>query len=400
MDQLKVSLWRHGDFMRLWVGQTISSFGSQIGGGALRFAAILLLAATPWQLSLLNIAALLPTLLLGLLAGVWVDRLRKRPLLIVADVGRAVLLLAVPVSFVAGVLRIELLYGVAAITGILSLLFDIAYRSYVPHVVGRGQLVEGNSKLGVSESLAEIAGPPLGGLLVQIVSAPFAVLIDAVSFAVSALLVGTMRAPEQLSPPTQRESVFQEARAGFQAIGRSPLLRGLLGAAATRQFAGGIFSTLYDLFLIRELGLPPAAVGLSIGIGGVSALFGALFAERVVARFGATRTVRWTMALAAIELLIPLAHGPIYIALPMIMLAQAGDIIGTIAEITALSLRQAGTEDAVLGRVDAGFTVATTAMLLLGTLAAGVLAELIGARWALACGVGLLVIAPLWVRRV
>lgn len=149
MNQPK-SLWRHGGFVRLWVGQTISIFGSQIGGGALRFTAILLLAATPWQLSFLSVAALLPTLLLGLLAGVWADRLRKRPLLVAADVSRALILLVVPLTFVAGMLRIEVLYVVAALVGVFTMLFDIAHRAYLPQVVGRTQLVEANSKLGVS----------------------------------------------------------------------------------------------------------------------------------------------------------------------------------------------------------------------------------------------------------
>lgn len=400
MNQSKESLWRHANFVRLWFGQTISSFGSQIGGGALRFTAILLLAATPWQLSFLSIAALLPTLLLGLLAGVWIDRLRKRPLLVAADVSRALILLVVPLAFVAGMLRIEVLYVVAASTGVFAMLFDIAYRAYLPHVVGRAQLVEANSKLGVSESLAEIAGPPLGGVLVQLISAPFAVLFDALSFLGSALLIGLIRRPEPISAATKRESAFREARTGLRAVAASPLLRSLLGAAATRSFAGGIISTLYDLFLLRELELPPAAIGLSIGVGGVSALGGALLTERVVARFGAGRTLRWTMALAGIELVIPFAHGPMEVALPMILLAQATDAIGTIAEITALSTRQQHTTNALLGRVDAGFAVATTAALLLGTLAAGVLAELVGVRWALGCGIAILVVAPLWVQRV
>jgi MFS family permease len=167
-------LWRSPDFLRLWAGQGISLLGSQIGGGALRYTAILVLGASPLQISLLSAAGLLPALLLALPAGIWIDRVRRRPVLVAADVGRALLLLSIPIAFALGLLRIEQLYLVALLVGGLSILFDTAYPSFLPSVVRRENLVEANSKLAASDSLAEIAGPPLGGALVQLVTAPLA----------------------------------------------------------------------------------------------------------------------------------------------------------------------------------------------------------------------------------
>src|SRR5262245_20296796 len=223
-------LWRHRDFMKLWTGQTISQLGSHIGGGALRFTAILILGATPFQISALAAAQLLPALLLGLLAGVWVDRLRRRPLLIAADVGRGLLLLSVPLAYLLGLLRIEQLYLVAALAGALGILFDVAYGAYLPGVVGREQLIEGNSKHGASDSVAEIAAPPLGGALVQLLSAPLAIVFDALSFMASALSIWFIRAPEPAPAPAHaRLGLRRELAEGLRLALRDPLLRPLLG---------------------------------------------------------------------------------------------------------------------------------------------------------------------------
>src|SRR5215217_1333572 len=180
-------LWRHSNFMRLWAGQTVSQLGSTITREALPYTAILALGASPLQMGLLGAAGAAPLLLLGLFAGVWIDRLRRRPLMIAADLGRALLLLSIPVAYLLGVLHIEQLYLIAALAGILTMFFNVAYHSLLPALVEREQLVEGNSKLGLSESLAEIAGPPLGGALVQLISGPITLLLDAFSFVVSAL---------------------------------------------------------------------------------------------------------------------------------------------------------------------------------------------------------------------
>ncbi len=180
------TLWHHADFLRLWLGQTVSKCGSQIGAGALGLTAILVLAATPAQMGLLAAAGTLPTLLVGLPAGVWADRTRRRPMLIAADLGRALLLLSVPLAVLVGMLTMAHLYVVTALIGMLTILFDVAYQAYVPTLLAREQIVEGNSKLGGSDSVAEIAGQPLGGAFVQLISAPWTVAWDLVCCCVPA----------------------------------------------------------------------------------------------------------------------------------------------------------------------------------------------------------------------
>lgn len=391
----KISLWRNPDFARLWMGQTISLFGSQIGGGALRFTAILALGASAQQLSLLTIAALLPTLVLVLPAGLWVDRTRRRPLLIAADLGRAALLLSIPLAYALNALRIEHLYAVAIATGALTLLFDVAYPSFVPTVVRRDELVEANSRLRASDSVAEIAGPPLGGALVQSIGAPFAVLIDACSFIGSALALGGIRAREMPPAPASRPALRVDLVAGFAALSGNPLLRALAIVAVAKSFGGGIIGSLYDIYFIRELGLTPAIVGLTIGVGGISALVGALMAERLSARISAGRLMIAALAIdAAAGMLLPLAREPW--ALAMLLAAQAADAAGTIYAIHALSLRQTRTDDATLGRVNAAFLLLETACAISGALIGGMLAEPLGMRGTLAIGVGAGALAAVW----
>ena len=197
-SDLKMSgLWRHGDFLRLWAGQTVSVFGSMIGGTAMSFTAILFLQATPFQIGLLNAMQMIPAFLLGLFAGAWVDRLRRRPIMIWADIGRALALATIPLAALLGGLGLFHLYAVALVVSVLTILFDLSYQAYLPALVGKGSLIEGNSKLSASAAVAEFGGFSIGGWLVQLLSAPVAILVDAVSFVVSAVSVATIRAREE-----------------------------------------------------------------------------------------------------------------------------------------------------------------------------------------------------------
>jgi MFS family permease len=399
-------LWRHSDFVRLWVGQTISLLGSQIGSTAMAFTAILTLNATPAQLGLLETARALPVLLLGLLAGVWVDRLRRRPIMIVADLGRAVMLTTIPVAAILGVLRIEQLYIVAALVGGLAVLFDVAYPSYLPSLVQPERLVEGNSKLSMSDSLAEIIGPAIGGALVQAITAPMAILFDALSFVVSAISLGLIRRPEP--PPASKEqhdaddravvrSVWQGIVAGLHVSIGDPRLRALLGSEVMISLAGGVIGTLYAVYFVQELGLTPLMIGVLIGVGGVSALCGAFFAERVVRRFGLGRTLIGSRLIgAATACLIVLAHGPLGVTLLLLALSQASDATWTIYAINALSFKQSITPNRMLGRVNASFNFLVGVAFPIGALMAGALGGLIGLRATLAIGIVLGATSALW----
>src|SRR5437867_8121574 len=234
-------LWQHPDFLKLWAGQTVSLLGSSVTGLALPLAAVLVLNATPAQMGIMRAAQYLPFLLLGLFAGVWVDRLRRRPVLILADAGRALLVGSIPVAALLGVLRIDVLYVVALLVGVLTVFFDVAYLAYVPSLVPRDSLTEGNSKLEVSRSFAGMAGPALAGALVQLVTAPVALVVDAASFLVSAASLSLIRTPEpKPAALAHGRSIWRDAGEGLRIVGGHPVLRTLAGQLATMQLAGGI----------------------------------------------------------------------------------------------------------------------------------------------------------------
>src|SRR5512133_2672970 len=275
-------LWRNPDFIKLWTGQTISTLGSHITNGGLPLLAVITLKASPFQMGLLQAVGSAPVLLFSLVAGVWVDRLRRRPILIAADLGRALILATIPLAAVLGWLTIWHIYFVIALTGILTVLFNTAYRAYLPALVEQEHIVEGNSKLALSDSAAEVVGPGLTGVLVQTITAPIAILFDALSFVVSAVSLLFIRKGEL--PPNlagERQSVLQEAREGVRAVMREPILLALTATDATMSFFGNFIGVLYALYAIRVLHLSPAAIGLTIGVGGASSLIGALLAERV-----------------------------------------------------------------------------------------------------------------------
>ncbi len=382
-------LWRHPDFMRLWTGQTISVFGSLIGGTALQFTAILFLQASAFQMGLLAAASIAPGFASGLVAGVWVDRLRRRPLLIAADAGRALALATIPLAAALGRLTIEQLYVVAFLNSILTMVFDVAYQSYVPSLVGRNDLLEGNSKLSASASVAEVGGFGIAGWLVQLLSGPTTILIDACSFVVSALSLGAIRTREPAPAPTHADAtVLRDIGDGLFAVWQHPLLRILAGATLLLNFCGhGIYGSLVVLFVSRELGFGPGLLGMTWGVGGISALVGAMLALPLTRRLGAGRAMVLGLLLGSITgFFIPFARGTTLLAVILMILAQLGDGADTVYQINQLSLRQALTPERLLGRVNASMQFVGQGAALLGALAGGLLGDLIGVRSTLLVG--------------
>jgi predicted MFS family arabinose efflux permease len=376
-------LWKHPDFLKLWFGQTVSQFGSYITGGALPLIAVLTLDATPAQMGLLSAAGALPVLLFSLFIGVWVDRLRRRPLMIAADLGRFVLLIIIPIAAFAGALRMEMLYVVAALAGLLGLVFDVAYRSMLPSLVTREHLLEGNTKLATTESLAEVGGPPLSGVLVQLISAPLAVLFDAFSFLVSIFSLLLIRTPEPPPAPLEdREPIMAEIVDGFRALGEHPAVRVLVAGTAIRAFFGSMIGALYSLYVVRELGLSAAMPGLLTGAGGVGALIGAGLSGRVTRHFGLGRTLTVTVLFAGgINLLIPFTGGPALLAAGTLFLTQLfGDAAWAIHGIQEISLRQTLIPDRMLGRANAGIGFLVGGVAPLGAVVGGWLATHLGVR--------------------
>jgi predicted MFS family arabinose efflux permease len=388
------------DFFRLLSGQTISQFGSWLG--ALGLLAILKLDATPAQMGTLETLRALPVLLLGLFAGVWVDQLRRRPVLIWADIGRGLILGLAALAALMGCLRIGHLYAVGFLAGALTIFFDTAYRAYLPSVVARESLVDANSRLTAGESLAEIASPGLGGLLVNLFGAPLTMMIDAGSFLLSALFVGSIRTPEppramgvdEDSPGT----VWREITTGLSFLIQHPVLRPLAGRAATRSFFGGFFAALYGLYVLRTVELSATLLGLLIGAGGVGALIGSFAAGQVLHRLGTGRTLIATAAIgSALNLLVPLARGPAWLSFLLLFVSQLiGDFLGVIYDILEMSVRQSTTPDGMLGRVNASFDFVAQGIGTAGIFAGGLLGSGIGTRWALLIAVLGLMSATVW----
>jgi MFS family permease len=392
-------LWQHRDFMKLWLGQTVSQFGSHITGAALPFVAFLTLEATPLQLGILGAMGSVPILLFGLFAGVWVDRLRRRPILILADLGRALILGSIPLAALLGVLRIELLYIVAALVGILTVFFDVAYASILPSLVTRRELVEANSKLGSSSALAEIGGPSLAGFLVQWISAPFAILIDAVSFVLSAAGIILIRTAEPPPPPAaERRPVLRDMAEGLRLVLRQPILRGLAGHAATMTFFGNFIGVLYSIYCVQELGIPPAIVGVMIGLGGVGAFIGTLIVGPVTRRLGVGRSIIGAVLFGTlVNMMIPLVWGPPLLVAGILMMTQlVGDISWPVHSVNEQSLRQAIVPDRLLGRANASMQFLTGGIAPLGALLGGWLGEVIGMRPTLLIAFAGLLLGILW----
>jgi MFS family permease len=376
-------LWRHRNFMRLWTGQTVSALGSGITREALPYTAILTLHATPAQMGLLGAASTAPLLVLGLLAGVWVDRLRRRPLMIAADLGRAALLLSIAVAFLLGRLGMAQLYIVALLAGTLTLFFDVAQQAYLPILVEREQLVEGNSKLGISGSIAEVTGPPLGGALVQLISAPITILLDAFSFLFSAFSLARIRAAEPApAHEADRRHIRHDLVVGLRAIWADPLLRPIALSTTVRHFFGWFFGAIYGLYALRTLGLSPATLGLVVACGGIGSFLGAIVVAPATRRLGfGWATVVALVVEGAAGGLTWLAGGMVFAAIPLLVTAQiVGDMGDAAATINTVSLRQTITPDHMLGRINASMRVLGQGIGTLGMLVGGVLAELIGLR--------------------
>jgi len=395
------SLWRQPDFLKLWTGQTISTFGTGMTAAAVPLTAVLMLGASARDMGWLLALESAPVLLVGLFAGVWVDRVRRQPLLIGADLGRAALVACVPLLAALGGLRIEHLFAIAAAAGVLTVIFDVAYRSFVPELVGREGVLEANSRLATVEAVAEITTPGLTGALVQVIALPTVILLDAISFACSALCVFSIRSPVlPKRPSSSTPSVWTEIKDGLRAVGNSPLLRTLAVWEALRNFFGMFIGALYVLYGLRELGLTPLLIGVTVGVGGASNLLGTLLVGRLTSRFGASRTIVGAVLVGCVgPVLVALAPGPALEGFIVLVVAQSLDLIHPLYDVNALTLRQLSTPDHLLGRVNATLHVIARGVIPFGALAGGLLGDAIGLRPTLFVAAGGIIVGAVWLAR-
>ena len=384
-------LWRHADFLRFWTAQGISAFGARITREGLPRAAILSIQAGPVQLGALAAIAMGPAIVVGLFAGGFIDRSRRRTILIGTDLARATILLTLPLAAWLNLLSIAHLYIAAAIVGAANVLFEIASQAYLPSVVGRADLIDGNAKLGVTESLAEVGGPAIAGLLFQILSAPVAILFNVGTYLASAVFLGTI---ERVEPPSIAPENFDwrsDLYSGFGIAFRDALMRPLYLMNAATGFFGAFFAALYIFFAVRELGLTPGMLGLTIASGGVGAIVGAVLSPRLTRRLGIGPAILYaSFGRGTFALLIPLAHGSPVAAMAWLVLAQSvGDGFLVAADISSSSLRQAVLPLGVMGRVASAFQAGGGVTSLIGVLLAGLLAGIFGVRemlWIAAIG--------------
>jgi MFS family permease len=393
-------LWRDGEFLKLWAGQGISEIGSQVSMLALPTVAILLLGATPFQVGLLAACETLAFPVLGLVAGVYVDRLRRRPIMIACDVGRLLALSSVPIAFALGVLSMPQLYAVALITGVGTVFFDVAYQSYLPALISRADLIEGNTKLQVTGSVAQMAGPALGGLLIQLLGPARAVAADAASFLVSVLSLAWIRRAEPSPSPgseSGRRGFFAEMWEGIQVVFGNSTIWKIAGSTSTSNLGSNLFFAVFLIFVYRVLHLSPGTVGVIFAAGAVGGLLGALTAAWIPRRIGLGPTLFVTMLVGGLSMvLVPLAqYGP---AVPLLFASMfVTSFVIPIYNINQVSLRQAIVPDRLQGRMNATVRTIIWGTNPIGAFIGGVIGSTYGIVPALYAGIVVSLLAGFWI---
>lgn len=393
-------LWRHRDFLNLWSAETISQLGSQVSQLALPLVAILVLEVSAFEVALLGVVGFAPFILISLPAGVWVDRLRRKPILVVADLGRAIMLGSIPVAHWLGVLTIWQLYVVGFVIGVLTVFFDVSYQSYLPSLVARERLVEGNSKLEVSRSGAQLGGPGLAGALVEALTAPVAVLVDALSFLASALFLFRIEQEERSPTRPERKAgagMKAEVLEGLRYVVGNRYLRWIAASTATFNFFSNVIFSIFLVYAVRELEIGPGLIGAIFSLASVGYLLGALLANRISRRFGVGPGIIIGAA-GSISLLL-LAAAPRSNPIPFVVAGMGISALGIpIYNITQVSFRQAITPERLQGRMNSVMRFVVWGVIPLGSLLGGALASWFSLRFAIwvgAIGISLAVLPVL-----
>jgi MFS family permease len=374
------SLWRDRNFLTMWSGQALSQFGAQITELAIPVLAVLLLNATEWEVGVLTAANVAAVLVVGLPAGAWIDRMRKRHVMIWADLVRAMALGALPLLALLGVLQMWHVYVVALVMGVATVFFDVSNQSLIPSLVRRGQIAEANGKLQSTEQLAGLAGPAFGGWLIGIIAAPFAILITVTTYVASFVALLFTKDHEKLRPAHEHEPLVKEIGEGLAWVFRNPLLRRIVGTTGMANFFGMAATTLLPIFALRELGISAAAFGLVFSLAAVGGLLGAIATPHIVKRIGEARAIPVSALLFGFApLLVPLvAFFPAF-ALPMLVVAYAiGSFTVLLYNITQVTFRQRITPTRLLGRMNASIRFVVWGVMPIGALLFGALGEIIG----------------------
>ena len=372
------------DYRQLFAATTVSQVGFHITALAVPLVAIITLDAGAFEVGVLAAVSMAPFLLVGLPAGAWVDRMRRRRVLIAGDLGRAGLLVTVPVAGWVGALTIWHLYAVAFGVGVFTVFFDVAYQSYLPHLVGRAHLVEGNARLESVRAVAQLAGPALAGQLVRLLTAPVALLVDAVALAGSALFVTRIRKPEQRPARAPDARLLREIGQGLRFVLGHRLLRAIVTCTASFNLLAAAYGPMMLVYLERDLAQDAGTIGLVLALLGAGGLAGALLARRFAGLIGQGPAIWVSAALSApFMLLLPLLAEPGW----RLWVAAAGGAVASVGvvvyNITQVSFRQAITPDHLLGRMNATIRFLVFGTIPVGGVLGGALGEVLGVRGAL-----------------
>jgi predicted MFS family arabinose efflux permease len=395
-----VPLRRYPDFLKLWGGQSVSLFGSQITEVALPLTAVLVLHANAAQMGFLNTARWLPFLVFTLWVGAWVDRVRRLPLLIAFDVGRALVMGTIVALALGGRLHISTLVGLVFVFGAMTVVFEVSYYSFVPCVVPRDQLVVANSRLQASNSIAQVGGPSLGGVLVQALTAPYALLVDAISFVFSALSLISIRTREPTPEADPAAGgTLSRIREGLGITYRNPYLRALAGVAGFYNLFEQWILTLFVLYAVRRLGMSAGSIGLVLSAGAVGALVGSVAAVPAGRRIGVGKAVLYSVLLeCAVMLVVPVTPAHSMLTFPLLALAFGLNGLGmALSSVIAVTVRQIVTPDRLLGRMNASYRFVSYGAIPLGALLGGLAGQMLGVRAGLAVGCVALLSTIVWI---
>jgi MFS family permease len=376
----KGSLWRDRNFMTLWSGQALSQFGAQITELAIPVLAVLALNATEWEVGVLNAAQVAAFLIVGLPAGAWIDRMRKRHVMIAADAVRAVALAALPVLALLGVLQIWHMIVVALIMGVATVFFDVSNQSIVPSLVRTNQIAEANGKLQSSEQLANLAGPAAGGWLVGVLAAPVAIFITVGTYLASFVALLFTRDHERLRAPEDHKPLVQEIGEGLRWVFGNPLLRRIVLTTGTANFFSTISMTLLPIFVLRELGLTPQMLGVVFSLSAVGGLLGAIATPRIVARIGEARAIPISaIAFSVLPFFLPAISLVPALAFPLLVIQFfLASFTVLLYNITQVTFRQRITPPRLLGRMNASVRFVVWGVMPISALLAGALGTWIG----------------------
>ena len=392
------SLWRHRDFLLLWLGQSVSRIGDQFTGLAIPVIAAFMLGAGPTEMGFLGAAGTFPFPLFGLLVGVWVDRRSRRSVLVLSDLGRGAIIATIAILGLAALLKLAYLYLFAFLIGILTVFFDVAYQAYLPSLVDRKQLVDANSKLETSNSLAATGGPAVAGAVIQVLKASAALVIDAASFFFSAATLFAIRGREPTGDVAQSRSVLADVREGLAVVFGDLRLRHIAACTAwSNFFSSAVFAALLILYLKDGLGFDPLALGLLFGISSIGGVVGAFVASSVAGRIGVGPAIILGAVLFGFPLLpLPFVSGPLVFPAiaSMLLIAFLGNLIYNINQV---SFRQAIVPARLQGRLNATMRTIVWGTLPLGALTGGVLGEVLGLRNAILVALAGGAFAFLWV---